>query len=295
MIVKNEGEVIERCLASVRPFIDRWVICDTGSTDDTKEKIQKVMQGVPGLLLDRPWVDFSTNRNEAFAAAGTEGHAFVIDADDTVYGAPPKDLTADVYDLQVSMYELSFWRPQIFRLGVGIEYNCVLHEYANIPPGLTRERLATPKYLVTGGGARSRDPEKYLKDSLVLEAAYKKEPHNLRHLYYLAQSYKDAGKLQEAYDSYTLRAGLGGWAEEAWHAAYQAGNVLSWLGGDPTTDYLKAYCMRPTRAEPLHKLATWLLAQGRHDEAEVYWDAKLRIPYPEDVLFVEPACYGRNL
>jgi hypothetical protein len=30
MIVKNEADVIRRCLDSVRPIIDRWVIVDTG-------------------------------------------------------------------------------------------------------------------------------------------------------------------------------------------------------------------------------------------------------------------------
>ena len=36
MIVKNEAPVIGRCLASVLPFVDRWVIVDTGSTDGTQ-------------------------------------------------------------------------------------------------------------------------------------------------------------------------------------------------------------------------------------------------------------------
>jgi len=40
MIVKNEAAVIERCLASVRPLIDTWVISDTGSTDGTQDLIR---------------------------------------------------------------------------------------------------------------------------------------------------------------------------------------------------------------------------------------------------------------
>ena len=35
MIVKNERNVIERCLESVLPIIDTWQIVDTGSTDGT--------------------------------------------------------------------------------------------------------------------------------------------------------------------------------------------------------------------------------------------------------------------
>ena len=41
MIVKNEAHVIARCLASVRPIIDYWVIVDTGSTDGTQDAIHR--------------------------------------------------------------------------------------------------------------------------------------------------------------------------------------------------------------------------------------------------------------
>ena len=37
MIVKNEGKIIERLLTSVLPIVDTYCICDTGSTDNTKE------------------------------------------------------------------------------------------------------------------------------------------------------------------------------------------------------------------------------------------------------------------
>lgn len=53
MIVKNERAVIERCLQSVVKYIDYWVICDTGSTDGTQQKIQHFFQSnnVPGELF----------------------------------------------------------------------------------------------------------------------------------------------------------------------------------------------------------------------------------------------------
>ena len=42
MIVKDESRVIRRCLESVKPLIDYWVIVDTGSTDGTQEIIKAV-------------------------------------------------------------------------------------------------------------------------------------------------------------------------------------------------------------------------------------------------------------
>jgi glycosyltransferase involved in cell wall biosynthesis len=62
MIVKNEARVIRRCLDSARPIIDFWVIVDTGSTDGTQEAIRRHLDGLPGELIERPWVDFAHNR-----------------------------------------------------------------------------------------------------------------------------------------------------------------------------------------------------------------------------------------
>ena len=37
MIVKNESEVLARCLDSVRDAVDEIIIVDTGSDDNTRE------------------------------------------------------------------------------------------------------------------------------------------------------------------------------------------------------------------------------------------------------------------
>lgn len=37
MIVKNEEDVLARCLASVQDLVDEIIIADTGSTDATKK------------------------------------------------------------------------------------------------------------------------------------------------------------------------------------------------------------------------------------------------------------------
>jgi len=60
MIVKNEAPVIRRCLASVHPILSHWLIVDTGSTDGTQAIVREAMAGLPGELVERPWVDFAT-------------------------------------------------------------------------------------------------------------------------------------------------------------------------------------------------------------------------------------------
>ena len=60
MIVKNEAAIIERCLAALAPYIDCYVICDTGSTDDTVERIRGFLDqhGIPGVIARTTFRDF---------------------------------------------------------------------------------------------------------------------------------------------------------------------------------------------------------------------------------------------
>lgn len=71
MIVKNESHIIRECLESVYKYIDYWVICDTGSTDDTKQIIKKFFEekNIPGELHDHEWKGFGHNRTLAFDVA----------------------------------------------------------------------------------------------------------------------------------------------------------------------------------------------------------------------------------
>ena len=71
MIVRNESARIERALASVAPYINTFVILDTGSTDDTVERITKFFQErkIPGVIGKTEFKDFSQARNAALFAA----------------------------------------------------------------------------------------------------------------------------------------------------------------------------------------------------------------------------------
>ncbi|WP_234354548.1 hypothetical protein [Streptomyces sp. NRRL WC-3618] len=60
-VVKNDSQVIERCLRSVRHLIDHWVVCDTGSTDGTQDLIRRTLDGIPGELHEEPRIDFGSN------------------------------------------------------------------------------------------------------------------------------------------------------------------------------------------------------------------------------------------
>lgn len=80
MIVKNEEDVLDRCLSSVRDIVDEIVIVDTGSTDNTKGIANKYTDKV----FDFQWInDFSAARNYSFSKA-TKDYILWLDADDVI-------------------------------------------------------------------------------------------------------------------------------------------------------------------------------------------------------------------
>ena len=95
MIVRDEAMVLPACLRSTRGIIDRWVIVDTGSIDDTRAVIDRELDGISGQIIDRPWIDFGHNRTELLALA-SEGnrkdYLLWLDADCTVEHAHARPL-----------------------------------------------------------------------------------------------------------------------------------------------------------------------------------------------------------
>lgn len=81
LIVKNESEVIKRCIESIYPCVDEIVVYDTGSNDGTQD-ICKSFEKVK--LIQGYWdMDFARARNESFAN-GTMDYLMWVDADDVL-------------------------------------------------------------------------------------------------------------------------------------------------------------------------------------------------------------------
>lgn len=80
MIVKNEEDVLRRCLDPIKDLMDEIIIVDTGSTDGTK----KIAAEYTDKVYDFEWQDdFAAARNYAFSLA-TGDYIYSADADEVV-------------------------------------------------------------------------------------------------------------------------------------------------------------------------------------------------------------------
>jgi hypothetical protein len=299
MIVKDEAPVIERCLASVKPWIDHWVIVDTGSSDGTQDAVRSFMRDVPGSLHERPWRDFSHNRNEALQLARhTADYLLFIDADETLAmpaGFAWPALDGDAYRFQCEYADIRYERNALVATRLPWRWYGVLHEYLDSTEPHSWQTVSGPRIRVNHDGARARDPQTYSRDIEVLERALGDEPGNGRYAFYLAQSLRDAGQLLASRDRYLQRAAMGGWEEERWCAQFRAAQLHELTGGTPQQlreGYLAAYQARPTRAEPLYELARYHRERSEFALAHLFAQQAAALPEPADILFVDATVYA---
>jgi beta-1,4-mannosyl-glycoprotein beta-1,4-N-acetylglucosaminyltransferase len=206
MIVKDEAHIVRETLENITKYInlDYYVICDTGSTDDTKEIIKNFFdsKNIKGEIYDDKWVDFAHNRTKAinYAYKKTD-YLLIFDADDSFHGnfSLPENMDADAYDLQFPGYN----RKLLISNHMRWKFKGVLHEIlTNIDPIKKGEFIKGDYYIESGRtGNRNKNPNKYLDDAIILENAFNNtdtEPDLLpRYCFYCAQSYQCANGNEE--------------------------------------------------------------------------------------------------
>lgn len=269
MIVKNEAHVIERCLNSMKPLIDYWVIVDTGSTDGTQDHIRDIMADVPGELHERPWINFGHNRSEAMTLAkGKADFTFVIDADEFLEISEDIDLnlTSDAYMIIKRRNTLEYRVMSLVRSRLDWYWEGALHETLNCNDSYRSDQLDGVEIMTPREGARSLDPMIYKRDALMLEQALLDNPDSLRDTFYLAQSYRDCEEYDLSIRWYDKRACMGGWIEEIYMSRLNIARIRR-DRKDPWPEVLAAYMaaieVLPNRAEAIYDLG--MLFSDRQD------------------------------
>ena len=301
LIVKDEKPVIVRCLSSLTPIINYWVIVDTGSTDGTQEVIIDYMNSInmEGQLQEREWVGFSHNRNQAIdlAMAATCDYILVIDADEWIHYDDgfqlPRPLVHDYYNFTVSNSDLRDERILLFSTRHSWHYVGVLHEVLAIPQEATNpSKVLGARMIVQQDGTSSQNALKALDDAHTLEKALLEDSTNSRYVFYLAQSYRDAGLNQKAIEYYNKRIQMGGWDQELYYSLFSLARLLEAEQFPQTlviASYQAALDFRPSRLEPLYFLAEYYRSKGLFNLC--YQVSNVSILNTDDTLFVSSSVY----
>ncbi len=301
MIVKNEEDVLERCLNSVSDLVDEIVIVDTGSTDRTKEIAARFTR----LVLEFPWRDdFAAARNESFAHASMD-YCLWLDADDVLLEADRaaflelRETLDPVVSVVMAPYHtgfdgggrvtFSYCRERLIKNRAGMAWEGAVHEVI-APAG----RIVYADFAVTHRKTRPSDPDRNLRIyQAQLSAGKTLEPRQQfyygRELYY-HQQWEEALAVFEAF----LAEGRG-WVENCIDACCHCAYCQEKLGRHEAAlaSLFRTFSYDRPRAEVCCELGRWFLERERHGQA-AYWYA-LALTCPRDDRrggFVSPDCYG---
>ena len=302
MIVKNESKIITRLLQSVINIVDTYIICDTGSTDNTPCIITDFFTkyGIHGEVIHEPFKNFGYNRTFALQSArGKATYALLLDADMILQIEPSFDkqsLTAESYLLVQKNGSLSYHNTRLIRLDVDAKCVCPTHEYYELPVGSRTEKLDSMWILDIGDGGTKSD--KFERDIRLLKAGLETEPENARYYFYLANSFFHLGRFLESIPYYKRRIELGGWHEEVFYAHLNLGHAFLESGQDELAicTWIDGYNLHPARAETIYEIAKYYRKKGKNKIGMQFALIGKQIPYPKnDTLFIHNDVYDTGL
>ena len=305
MIVKNESKIICRLFDSVIKWIDCYCICDTGSTDDTVNVIKKYFnsKNIPGKIVVEPFKDFSHNRNFSLqACAGMSDYVLLLDADMIFYpnenAFSKKMLTLDVYYILQGSNDFYYKNVRIVKNNGNISYSGVTHEYINFPPNIRVNTFEKNVVFINDVGDGGSKGNKFIRDVELLTRGIEENPKNDRYHFYLANTFKDMGKNDEAIQMYKKRIGLGGWNQEIWQSYYKMGTCYKDLGKMPEAidAWLAGYNVLPNRAENIYEITKYYSEVGKHSLSYLFYKIAKEIILAcgagkDDYLFLENDVY----
>jgi glycosyltransferase involved in cell wall biosynthesis len=312
MIVKNESKIIVRLLDSVISIIDCYCIVDTGSTDNTVQLIKEyfINKNIPGKVINDIFINFSESRNNALNHAfnlSNSDFILLLDADMQLQinekFTKNKLNTADTFVILQGSSEFYYQNTRIVKNNGMFEYMGVTHEYINnkSPYVKTGEFNKDELFIndIGDGGSKS---DKFERDIKLLLDGILKEPDNVRYYFYLANSYHDSGKYDEAIVYYKKRIEKGGWIQEIWYSHYRIGFCYYHLGEKEKSisSWLYAYECYPERIENLYEIIKYYREIGKQKLSLLFYEKAKNVLLKNKnntsgFLFLEDHIYKYNL
>lgn len=270
MIVKNAGERFKDVLLHNLPYIDRWTILDTGSTDNTISIIQNVLKDKKGTLYQEPFINFRESRNRCLDLSTYEGRIpceYTIMLDDTyqIYGDLRKFLIHNIDDDAIESFSLyiktdvQYVSNRIIKSKTNLRYINTIHETIQpnknylIPIDISYLSEYIDEYMNQRTIARKQ------LDLNLLFDEYNKDPTNPRHSYYIAGTYLAIKNWEDARKWYRIRLNYkSSFEEEEYDALYKIAFLSdfyldTWENAEKY--YLSACTFNPKRPESFYMLS----------------------------------------
>lgn len=277
MIVRDEADVLGRCLDSLKDVIDEIIIVDTGSKDETLS----ILQSYQAKIYYYDWQeDFSKARNYSFSLA-TMDYILWLDADDILLPKALIKLKAlkDSMNGDIDSYSmiyhyavdendnilLSFRRNRLIKREKGFLWYGAVHEYLDVcGQVMDTDICITHKRIKTPSNRNLKIYEHRLEKGIKF---------NARDTYYYAKELYDNEEYEKAIDYFLdFIDNPEGWVEDKIRAYLKIAQYYTWIG---LYHQSRLYCYKTfefdkPRAEVCCQMGSNYLEEDKTDQA-IYW------------------------
>ena len=299
MIVKNEEANIIKYFPKLANFIDEYMIVDTGSTDNTKDAIRKIFDDIPGVILDHPFDDYSSSRNDGLAQIKSDWVLF-LDADHELNGDLSYLNKLDTLDSSTNMVEFNWEETGLTLLTRRLARNTGLLKWSGRAHEILRSQegwrsVFTEDLIIYHHNTGSGKVNKFEREIALLKADFD-DTESSRACFYIGCDYYWSGDYSNAIDWFTKYDGLvcpDKWPEEKYKSKLYRGRSYQKLDRDDEaiSCYDEAIVIDKEMSEPHVWKAEIFLKRGDQTTAV---DLCLNVPnikHPKKVLWVETDVY----
>lgn len=285
MIVKDEEDVLSRCLDSVKGIFDEIIIVDTGSSDKTKEIAKRYTDKV----YDFVWCDdFSKARDYAFSKA-TKDYIMWLDADDILKeednlklrefkkNMPNVDVVMMPYHIAFDKNgktTFSYYRERLLKRENHFKWQDPVHEYLEIYGNIITQEIAI---------THQKEKEYTTRNLKIYQAMEKeKKPFSPRNLYYYGRELVDHKKYNKAKTILKKFLKTNGWIEDKINAClllYQITKDISYL--------FMTFEYDIPRSKISYFIGTHYLEKKEYEKAIYWYTLILELPKKPNLSFYE--------
>lgn len=285
MIVKNEEEVLARCLDSAVDIVDEINIIDTGSTDRTVEIAKRYTDRV----FHFPWTgSFAEARNHAFTHA-TKMYTLYLDADDVILEEDRRKFLELKKTLDPAVDSVSMF------------YHAGLDEFGNVTIRYRRNRLVktSRRFQWRGDVHNYLDVRGYIINSDIAITHMKTkhkvgrnlsiyktkiergDPFTPRDYFYYGNELRENGHYEEAIESYKKNLQMKeGWIEDKIYSCINMADCYRFLGNmkEEFAALCRSFDYSKPRAEVASRLGYYFYRKREYRTAIFWYDLATKLP-----------------
>ncbi|WP_459503009.1 glycosyltransferase [Bacillus sp. C1] len=298
MIVKDEEQVIARCLDSIKHIVDEIVIVDTGSKDKTKDIVREYTT----CVYDFKWNDnFAAARNFSFSKAKKD-YILWLDADDVLLEKDQQKLLnlKQELDLDVDAVSMPYHlntgldaeplyittRHRLVKRSRNFQWTNKVHEYIRVEGNVLHTDIIIN---------HCKETPRMNQNYNILQSIVETEEATLTDWFNYANECMFQQKYDEAIQFY--KKVLDSKKESGEGKIYVCGNLgYCYTQLQQWEKALEAFTRASQYGKPRGEICVGIghvmMEQKKYKEAIRWYVAATKIPYPNEAILYNPASYN---